>query len=145
MVLVEGKLYKLNKSTMDLSFGINGTILVIQNPSKAQFQALYQICKSLRGLVDRNNMYIWSAEECSHDSMQEELKKQEGIVLNKEYCGIMYIKDKLYVDGYQYRNGNYDADPNEVHAKNILLNNESALHLFEKDVILKARNHHIGK
>lgn len=144
MVLVEGKLYKLNKSTMDLSFGIDGTILVIQNPSKAQFQALYQICKSLRGLADKSNIYIWSAEECSHDSMLEELKRQEGIVLNKEYCGIMYMNNKLYVDGYQYRNGNYDADPNELYAKNILLDNESALHLFGKDIILKASNHHIG-
>ena len=41
MILVEGKLYKLNKSTMDLSFGIDGTILVMQNPNKAQFQASY--------------------------------------------------------------------------------------------------------
>lgn len=145
MQLIEGKLYKLNKKEMDLSFGFDGTILVVQNPSKVQFQALYQICKSLRGLVDRHNLYVWSAEECSHDSMKEELKKQEGIILDTEYCGILYMNDQLYVDGYQYRNGNYDADPDEEYAKNILLNNKSALHLFKKDIILKAKNHHIGQ
>ena len=143
MKLIEGKLYKLDKKNMDLSFGFDGTVLVIQNPSKAQFEALYNICKSLRGLVDKNNMYIWSAEECSHDSMQEELKRQEGIELLKDYCGIMYTNNKLYVDGYQYRKGNYSADPDEEYAKNILLNNESALHLFKKDVILNAKNHHV--
>lgn len=145
MKLIEGKLYKLNKKEMDLSFGFDGTILVVQNPSKAQFQALYQICKSLRGLADENNLYIWSAEECSHDSMKEELKKQEGIVLNNKYCGILYANNQLYVDGYQYLHGNYDADPEELYAKNILLHNKSVLHLFEKDLILNAKNHHIGK
>ena len=55
----------------------------------------------------------------------------------------MYTNNKLYVDGYQYRKGNYSADPDEEYAKNILLNNESALHLFKKDVILNAKNHHV--
>ena len=144
MKLIEGKLFKLNKKEMDLSFGFDGTVSVVQNPSRLQFQTVYQICKSIRGLANKKDLYIWSAEECSHDSMKEELKKQEGIDIGQEYCGIMYINDKLYVDGYQYLNGNYDADPDELYAKNILLNNESALHLFKKDVILNATNHHIG-
>jgi len=145
MKLLESKLYKLNKQEMDLSFGFAGTTLVIQNPNKLEFQALYQRYNCLRGLADKNNLYFWSSEECSHDSMKNELKKQEGIILDKEYCGILYMDNKLYVDGYQYLNGNYDADPEELYAKNILLNNKCALQLFNKTVILNAKNHHISK
>ena len=56
----------------------------------------------------------------------------------------MTLENFIYDSLEEILNGNYDADPNELYAKNILLNNESALHLFKKDVILNAKNHHVG-
>ena len=55
--------------------------------------------------------------------MKEALLKNFGIEIKDPYCGIYYKDDTLFLDGYQYLNGNYDADPNENYAKNIMINN----------------------
>ena len=48
MKLIEGKAIYLDKENIDLSFGEFGKILVIENPTKTQFDALYTITKDIR-------------------------------------------------------------------------------------------------
>lgn len=140
----ESKGYHLNKSNMDLSFGFDGTVLVIENPTKTYFDALYTISKELRGLATLEDIYFWQADECTHDSMKKELSKQLGITIKDPFCGLYYKNNKLYVDGYQYLNGDLNKDPNEDFAKDILLQNKYALRLFSKDEIKNAKNHHLS-
>ena len=139
----ESKGYRVPKENLDLAFGKDGTIFVIENPTKDYFDALYIVSKELRGLATIDDLYFWRADEATHDSMKEALLKNFGIEIKDPYCGIYYKDDTLFLDGYQYLNGNYDADPNENYAKNIMINNKYALRLFSKEEILKARNHHI--
>ena len=140
----ESKGYYLNKSNMDLSFGFDGTILVIENPTKTYFDALYTISKKLRGLATLEDIYFWQADECTHDSMKKELNKQLGITIEDPFCGLYYKNNKLFVDGYQYLKGDLNKDLNEDFAKNVLLQNKYASRLFSEDEIKNAKNHHLS-
>lgn len=143
MKLIEGKVLTLDIQEMDLSYGMVGKVKVIENPTNLQFRNLYFLVKDIRGLATLKNVYIWDANVATHDEMQKQLLKQCGIEITDPYCGFIYTNNKLGVDGYQYiKTKDYDADPNEMYAKNILLKNQNILKLFDKDLILNAKNHH---
>lgn len=139
----EGKAYKLDKQKMDLSYGVFGKLLVIENPTKTQFNALYTIVKDIRGLVTLDKCYIWDANAATHDAVKKALKDQEAIEIEDTYCGFIYTNEKLGVDGYTYlKTKNYDTDPNEKYAKTIMLKNSCIINIFDKDLIINAKNHH---
>lgn len=143
MRLIEGKNLFLDTEKMDLSYGITGKVQVIENPTFLQFKNLYFLKKDIRGLATKDNVYIWDANIATHDEMKKQLLLQKGIDITDPYCGFIYTNNKLGVDGYQYlKTKNYDDDPNEEYAKNIMLNNDKILRLFGKDLILNAKNHH---
>ena len=102
MKLIEGKAIYLDKENIDLSFGEFGKILVIENPTKTQFNALYTITKDIRGFVTLNKMYIWDANAATHDAIKTQLLKQQGIEIEDPYCGFIFSNNKLGVDGYRY-------------------------------------------
>ena len=106
----ESKGYRVPKENLDLAFDKDGTILVIENPTRDYFGALYIVSKELRGLATTKDLYFWQADEATHDSMKEALLKNFGIKIKDPYCGIYYKNDTLFLDGYQYLNGNYDLD-----------------------------------
>ena len=139
----ESKSYRIPKKNLDLNFGMDGNVLVIENPTSELFNALYNVAKELRGLATLDNIYFWKADEATHDSMRDSLLKEQGIAIDKPYCGLYYKDNTLFVDGYQYLNGNYLADPTEQYAKQILLNNNYAMRLFTVAEIKNAKNHHI--
>ena len=139
----ESKSYRIPKKNLDLNFGMDGNVLVIENPTVELFNALCDVAKELRGLATLNDIYFWKADEATHDSMRDSLLKEQGIVIDKPYCGLYYKDNTLFVDGYQYLNGDYLADPTEQYAKQILLNNKYATRLFAVAEIKNAKNHHI--
>lgn len=139
----ESKSYRIPKKNLDLNFGMDGNVLVIENPTVELFNALCDVAKELRGLATLNDIYFWKADEATHDSMRDLLLKEQGIVIDKPYCGLYYKDNTLFVDGYQYLNGDYLADPTEQYAKQILLNNKYATRLFAVAEIENAKNHHI--
>lgn len=143
MKLIEGKAIRLDKENIDLSFGEFGKILVIENPTKTQFDALCTIAKDIRGFVTLDKMYIWDANAATHDAIKTELLKQQGIEIKDPYCGFIFSNNKLGVDGYRYlKNHDYTVDPNEEYAKHIMLKNNYTLRIFSKDLIINAKNHH---
>lgn len=139
----ESKSYRIPKKNLDLNFGMDGNVLVIENPTVELFNALYDVAKELRGLATLDDIYFWKADEATHDSMRDSLLKEQGIIIDKPYCGLYYKDNTLFVDGYQYLNGDYLADLTEQYAKQILLNNEYATRLFAVAEIENAKNHHI--
>lgn len=139
----ESKSYQIPKKNLDLNFGMDGNVLVIENPTVELFNALYDVAKELRGLATLDDIYFWKADEATHDSMRDSLLKEQGIIIDKPYCGLYYKDNTLFVDGYQYLNGDYLADLTEQYAKQILLNNEYATRLFAVAEIENAKNHHI--
>lgn len=139
----ESKSYRIPKKNLDLNFGMDGNVLVIENPTVELFNALCDVAKELRGLATLNDIYFWKADEATHDSMRDSLLKEQGIAIDKPYCGLYYKDNTLFVDGYQYLNGDYLADPTEQYAKQILLNNKYATRLFAVAEIENAKNHHI--
>lgn len=139
----ESKSYRIPKKNLDLNFGMDGNVLVIENPTVELFNALCDVAKELRGLATLGDIYFWKADEATHNSMRDSLLKEQGIAIDKPYCGLYYKDNTLFVDGYQYLNGDYLADPTEQYAKQILLNNKYATRLFAVAEIENAKNHHI--
>lgn len=139
----ESKSYRIPKKNLDLNFGMDGNVLVIEDPTVELFNALCDVAKELRGLATLDDIYFWKADEATHDSMRDSLLKEQGIAIDKPYCGLYYKDNTLFVDGYQYLNGDYLADPTEQYAKQILLNNKYATRLFAVAEIENAKNHHI--
>ena len=93
----ESKGYRVPKENLDLAFGKDGTILVIENPTRDYFGALYIVSKELRGLATTKDLYFWQADEATHDSMKEALLKNFGIKIKDPYCGIYYKDDTFFV------------------------------------------------
>ena len=144
MKITEGKRLFLDVDQMDLSYGMIGKMLLIENPIYLQFKNLYVLVNDIRGLATTNNVYIWDASKATHDGMKKQLLVQKGIEITDPFCGFIYSDNKLGIDGYQYiKTKNYDSDPNEEYAKNILLNNKNFLRLFDEQTILNAKNHHL--
>lgn len=139
----ESKSYRIPKKNLDLNFGMDGNVLVIEDPTVELFNALCDVAKELRGLATLDDIYFWKADEATHDSMRDSLLKEQGIAIDKPYCGLYYKDNTLFVDGYQYLNGDYLTDPTEQYAKHILLNNKYATRLFAVAEIENAKNHHI--
>lgn len=139
----ESKSYRIPKKNLDLNFGMDGNVLVIENPTVELFNTLYDVAKELRGLATLDDLYFWKADEATHDSMRRSLLSEQGITIDKPYCGLYYKNNRLFVDGYQYLNGDYFADPTEQYAKQILLSNKYAMRLFTVAEIENAKNHHI--
>ena len=54
----ESKSYRISKKNLDLNFGMDGNVLVIENPTSEVFNALYNVAKELRGLATLDNIYF---------------------------------------------------------------------------------------
>ena len=77
----ESKSYRIPKKNLDLNFGMDGNVLVIENPTVELFNALYDVAKELRGLATLDDIYFWKADEATHDSMRVYIIKVLGCLL----------------------------------------------------------------